>query len=129
MKKEAQWCGIGCVAALAAGCALSASGLLYGTRWALLLPGLLLGLGPGLSARFAGEKARPRGKAQGAFLTLGALLTLGVALLGGPLPLGMLSLAFRRPQMGLAAGLLLGSALSVQGRSDWIGAALLAKQS
>ena len=128
MKKEAQWCGIGCVAALAAGCALSASGLLYGTRWALLLPGLLLGLGPGLSARFAGEKACPRGAALalGAFLTLGALLTLGVALLGGPLPLGMLSLAFRRPQMGLAAGLLLGSALSVKGRSDWIGAALLA---
>ena len=39
------------MAALAAGCALSASGLLYGTRWALLLPVGLALLGQLTGAR------------------------------------------------------------------------------
>ena len=72
-------CGALALCALLA-CAVSAAGLLYGTRWALLAPGALLGIAPGLAAAASGGRSclRPAG------LALGALLGLGIAVLGGP---------------------------------------------
>ena len=59
VKKHASiWmCGTLALCALLA-CAVSAAGLLYGTRWALLAPGALLGIAPGLAAAASGGRRR-----------------------------------------------------------------------
>ena len=83
MKRHASiWtCGALALCALLA-CAVSAAGLLYGTRWALLAPGALLGIAPGLAAAASGGRSRlrPAGLALGALLGL-QLLPLAVGLL------------------------------------------------
>ena len=83
MKRHASiWtCGTLALCALLA-CAVSAAGLLYGTRWALLAPGALLGIAPGLAAAASGGRSRlrPAGLALGALLGL-QLLPLAVGLL------------------------------------------------
>ena len=104
MKRHASiWtCGALALCALLA-CAVSAAGLLYGTRWALLAPGAL-----GLAAAASGGRSRLRP----AGLALGALLGLGIAVLGGPVRAGLWSNALQRPQAALVCGALLGSAWS-----------------
>lgn len=103
MKRHASiWtCGALALCALLA-CAVSAAGLLYGTRWALLAPGALLGIAPGLAAAASGGRSRLRP----AGLALGALLGLGIAVLGGPVRAGLWSNALQRPQAALGLQLL-----------------------
>ena len=86
MKRHASiWtCGTLALCTLLA-CAVSAAGLLYGTRWALLAPGALLSIAPGLAAAASGGRSRLRP----AGLALGALLGLGIAVLGGPVRAGL----------------------------------------
>lgn len=127
MKRHASiWtCGTLALCALLA-CAVSAAGLLYGTRWALLAPGALLGIAPGLAAAASGGRSRLRP----AGLALGALLGLGIAVLGGPVRAGLWSNALQRPQAALVCGALLGSAWSageggrVDARGGWLSGGL-----
>ncbi len=127
MKRHASiWtCGALALCALLA-CAVSAAGLLYGTRWALLAPGALLGIAPGLAAAASGGRSRLRP----AGLALGALLGLGIAVLGGPVRAGLWSNALQRPQAALVCGALLGSAWSagaggrVDARGGWLSGGL-----
>ena len=127
MKRHASICTRGTLALCTLlACAVSAAGLLYGTRWALLAPGALLGIAPGLAAAASGGRSRLRP----AGLALGALLGLGIAVLGGPVRAGLWSNALQRPQAALVCGALLGSAWSageggrVDARGGWLSGGL-----